>query len=256
MKKLNILIANDDGYFAPGIRTLAARLSAEHNIVVSAPLSERSGYSHQVHFFSGISYEKKEMPDGIETYAVDGSPADCVIFALKHLCRGRKFDVVLSGINSVRNIGSDVMYSGTVGAAQEGTFHRVPSIAVSLRTRGADDYAYCAEFIAKNLHELIKYATENITLNVNVPSTKKEDILGVRVTPVAYRPYVENYICQTDSDGKEIFIVNGKPDRSHIYDENCDVVLSDKGYITITPIQMICNDREALNAMRSAEFDL
>lgn len=256
MKRMNILIANDDGYYASGIRTLAMRLAAEHDVVIVAPDGERSGYAHMVNFFGGITYEKIDMPDGIETYAVDGSPADCVIFAVKHLCRERTFDAVLSGINSVRNIGSDVMYSGTVGAAQEGTFHRIPSIAISLRARGADDYTYSADFIARNLDELIKYATENITLNVNIPYTKKENIIGVRIAPVAYRPYNENYLSKTDGNGKEVFYVDGKPDRSHAYDENGDVALSDKGYITVTPIQMISNDREALRAMRAAEFEL
>ena len=256
MKKLNILIANDDGYFARGIRVLAARLALEHNVVVVAPKNERSGYAHMVNFFGGITYEKIEMPDGIETYAVDGSPADCVIFGVKHLFKDRKFDVVLSGINSVRNIGSDIMYSGTVGAAQEGTFHRIPSIAVSLRAHGADEYEYSADFIARNLPELIKYATENITLNVNIPCTKKENVLGVRVAPVTYRPYNENYICKIDENGKEVFFVDGRPDRTRGYDENGDVALSDNGYITITPIQMISNDSEALKAMRSAEFGL
>lgn len=256
MKKLNILIANDDGYFALGIRALAVRLAKDHNVVVVAPKGERSGYAHMVNFFSGITCEKIEMPDGIETYAVDGSPADCVIFAVKHLYKERKFDVVLSGINSVLNIGSDVMYSGTFGAAQEGTFHRIPSIAISLRTRHSDEYGYSAEFIAKNLFELIKYASEDITLNVNIPSPNKENIKGIRVAPVTYRPYNEKYVVRTDENGNEVFFVDGKPDRSCIYDINGDCALSDNGYITVTPIRMICNDAEVISAMQSAEFCL
>lgn len=256
MSGLNILICNDDGYFAPGLRTLARRLSENHNVVVVAPKGERSGYAHMVNFFSGITYEKMEMPDGIETYAVDGAPADCVIFAVKHLYRHVKFDAVISGINSVRNIGSDVMYSGTFGAAQEGTFHHIPSIAVSLRTKHTDEYGYAADFIARNLGELIGYATENVTLNVNIPSTKKEDILGVRVAPVTYRPYDEKYVCVKNDDGQDVYYVDGTPDKSRISDENGDCVLSDKGYITISPIQMICTDFAALKAMGNAEFVL
>lgn len=255
MKRLNILIANDDGYFAEGLRALACALKADHNVVVVAPKSERSGYAHMVNFFGGITYEKVEMPDGIETYAVDGSPADCVIFAIKHLFADRKFDVVLSGINSVRNIGSDVMYSGTFGAAQEGTFHRVPSIAVSLRTHGKEDYAYSAEFIAKNLCELINYATENVTLNVNIPCTDREGIAGVRVAPVTYRPYNESYVCR-EIDGKSVYFVDGKPDRTCAYDPEGDCALSDGGYITISPIRMISTDYNALAGMKNAEFSL
>lgn len=255
-KRLNILITNDDGYSAPGVRALAMRLAKEHNVVIVAPKSERSGYAHMVNFFSGITFEKKDMPDGITTFAVDGSPADCVIFAVKHLYADSKFDVVISGINSVLNIGSDVIYSGTFGAAEEGTFHRIPSIAVSLRTRHSEDYAYSADFVAENLSELMRYAGENVTLNVNIPYTKKKDIAGVRVAPVAYRPYTEVYVCKTDDDGNEVYFVNGKPDKNFVYDKNSDCALSENGYITITPIQMICTDFATLNSMRDAEFKL
>ena len=255
MKKLNILITNDDGYFAPGIRALALRLAKDHNIVVVAPKSERSGYAHMVNFFSGITYSKVDMPDGIETYAVDGSPADCVIFAIKHLFKDIRFDAVLSGINSVRNIGSDVMYSGTFGAAQEGTFHKVPSIAVSLRTHGSENYDYSADFIARNIETFIKYAGENVTLNVNIPSAERKDILGVRVAPVTYRPYNEKYVGRIE-DGAEVFYVDGKPDRTCAYDPDGDCALSDGGYITISPIKMICTDYCTLEAMKEAEFGL
>lgn len=253
---MNILLTNDDGYFAPGIRTLAKRLSSEHNVVVVAPKEERSGYAHMVNFFSGISYAKVDMEDGIETYAVNGSPADCVIFAVKYLYSSVKFDAVLSGINSVRNVGSDIMYSGTFGAAQEGTFHKIPSIAVSLRTRRVDDYADSAEFVALNLSELLKYAGENVTINVNIPFVKKEDIKGVRVAPVAYRPYNENYVCKKDANGVDFYYVDGRPNPDHEYDPLGDCYLSDNGYITITPVQMISTDTETLAAMRGAEFKL
>ncbi len=256
-KRLNVLISNDDGYFAPGIRTLARRIAKDHNVVVVAPKWERSGYAHMVNFFGGITYEKVEMADGIETYAVDGSPADCVIFAIKHLFTDRKFDVVISGINSVLNIGSDVMYSGTFGAAEEGTFHRIPSIAVSLRTRHSEKYDFSADFIAENLLEFIRCSHENVTLNVNIPSTEREDILGVRVAPITYRPYEEKYEYKYDRYGTKIYYVVGKPDKSVIYDENGDCALSEKGYITVTPIQMICTDYEALEDIkRNSEFKL
>lgn len=253
---MNILIANDDGYYAPGIRAIAARLSRTHNVVVVAPKDERSGYAHMVNFFGGITYEKVEMPDGIETYAVDGSPADCVIFAVKHLFKHTKFDAVVSGINSVLNIGSDVMYSGTFGAAQEGTFHRIPSVAVSLRTRGSEDYAFAADFIADNLEKLLGYAVENVTVNVNIPSTDKSQIAGVKVAPVTYRPYNEKYFCVVNDEGKEVYFVDGHADKTYPRDENGDCALCDKGYITVTPMQMLGTDFDTLRAMRDAEFIL
>lgn len=253
---MNILITNDDGYFAPGIRALAKRLAESHNVVVVAPKDERSGYSHMVNFFGGITYEKIDMPDGIETYAVDGAPADCVIFAVKHLFADKKFDIVLSGINSVLNIGSDIIYSGTFGAAQEGTFHRIPSIAVSLRTRGTQEYEFAADFIARNLERLAGYAVENVTISVNIPCVRKEDITGVRVAPITYRPYDEKYFSVKNDDGKEVYFVDGHACKNYAYDENGDCALCAKGYITITPMQLLGTDHRSLEAMGEAEFAL
>lgn len=253
---MNILIANDDGYDAKGIRTLARRLAIQHDVVVVAPDGERSGYSHQVHFYGGITYRKVFMSDGIPTYAVNGSPADCVIFAVKYLFKDKKFDVVLSGINAGLNIGSDIIYSGTCGAAQEGTFHRIPSIAVSLRTRGTSDYDFSADFIAKNLEKLMSYAVENVTVNVNVPYPTREQIVGVKVAPVSFRPYNENYYSKEDENGKEWFYIEGHSKKDHPREEYGDWALCDNGYITISPIKLFATDEEVLRAMQNAEFKL
>ncbi len=252
---MNILIANDDGYDAVGIQALANRLSREHDVVVVAPDGERSGYSHMVNFFGGISYRKVEGMS-VETYAVDGSPADCVIFAVKYLFKDRRFDAVLSGINSVLNIGSDIIYSGTFGAAQEGTFHRIPSVAISLRAHGGEEYAFAADFIAENLEKLLSYATENITLSVNIPCADRENIKGVRVAPITYRPYEENYFCVKDGDGRERYYIDGHSLKNYPRDEQGDCALCEKGYITITPLQMLGTDYGVLDKMRGAEFAL
>ncbi len=252
---MNILIANDDGYNAPGIIALANRLSQEHEVVVVAPDGERSGFSHMVNFFGGITFRKINDVD-VETYAVDGSPADCVIFAVKYLYKDRKFDAVLSGINSVLNIGSDIIYSGTFGAAQEGTFHRIPSVAVSLRAHGGEDYAFAADFIAENLEKLLSYATENITLSVNIPCTNREEIKGVRIAPITYRPYEENYFCVKDGDGKERYYIDGHSLKNYPRAEDGDCALCEQGYITVTPLQMLGTDYGMLSAMSGAEFIL
>lgn len=253
---MNILITNDDGYNALGIRALAMRLAKDHSVVVVAPDGERSGYSHFIHFWGGISYRKVEMAYGVPTYAVDGSPADCVLFSVKHLFKDTKFDVVLSGINAGMNIGSDIIYSGTCGAAKEGTFHRIPSIAVSRRDHDCADYEYSADFIAENLDKLISYITDNVTLNVNFPYPKREQILGVKVAPISYRPYEERYVCEKGEDGKALFFVDGHSKRDYPREVNGDWELCEKGYITITPMKLFATDEEVLSAMKSAEFKL
>lgn len=253
---MRILISNDDGYFAPGIIALANRLKKEHDIVVIAPMGERSGTSHSVSFFSGITYENKGIIDGIPTYAVSGSPADCVIFGVKHLFRGEKIDAVISGINTCLNAGSDIIYSGTFGAAQEGTFHRIPSLAVSLRTHGVDDYAFTADFIARNLEKLLSYAKENVTINVNVPCVNKEDIKGVKVAPVAFQPYDEKYYSIPDENGNDVYYVDGHAIKHTDEASGGDCYQLNKGYITVTPVQMLSTDFSTLNALEKEEFEV
>lgn len=249
---MNILITNDDGYFAPGIRALARALALSNDVTVCAPMGESSGSGHMVHFFGGISFQKIDMPDGIPTYGVEGSPSDCVIFAVRHLFADKKFDAVISGINNVLNIGSDFIYSGTVGAAQEGTFQLIPSLAVSLRTKGSEDYSYAVEFVVNNLDNLLDMARGDITLNINIPSVRREDIKGVRAAHIVFRPYDEIYESHI-VDGKEIFVVKGKPLPDALADKDGDCYLAKNGYITLTPVKLIPNDAEALAYCKAAE---
>lgn len=253
---MKILIANDDGYFAAGIKALASRFKAEHDVVVVAPMGERSGTSHSVSFFSGITYEDKGEIDGVRTYAVSGSPADCVLFGVKYLLKGQKIDAVISGINTCLNAGSDIIYSGTFGAAQEGTFHRIPSLAVSLRTHGVSDYEFTADFVARNLEKLLSFAKDNVTINLNVPCVKKEDIKGVKIAPVAYQPYDEKYYSKPDENGNDVFYVDGHAYKHEDEVAGGDCYQLDRGYITITPVQMLSTDHETVRNLKNAEFKL
>lgn len=253
---MKILIANDDGYFAPGIRALAKALAKNHDVRIVAPMSERSGSSHSVSFFSGITYEYKGVVDRIPTYAVSGSPGDCVLFGVKYLFKDEQIDAVVSGINTCLNAGSDIIFSGTFGAAQEGTFQRIPSLAVSLRTHGVEDYEFAAEFAATNLEKLLSFASENVTINLNIPCVKKEDVKGVKIAPVAYQPYDEKYVSNQGEDGRTVFSVDGHriPHIDEIAGGDCYQL--DQGYITVTPVQMLANDLDTLEKLKKAKFEL
>lgn len=253
---MNILLTNDDGYNSKGIHALARRLSREHNVVIIAPENERSGASHAVSFFSGITYAAVENEDGIESYAISGSPADCVLFGVKYLLADRQIDVVVSGINTVLNLGSDIMYSGTFGAAQEATYHRIKGIAVSLDARKCDDYDFSADFIARNLDNLCKYAVEDVTVNVNIPCNFKQDIKGVKVTQTTFRPYEEKYRVCTAHDGREVFVVSGHPLPQPPERADGDCAQSEIGYITVSPIKMIGNIPELIAELKDTEFQL
>lgn len=253
---MNILIANDDGFSAVGIKKLAARLAKGNDVFVVAPMGERSGTSHSVSFFSGITYRYEGELDGIKTWSVSGSPADCVLFGIKYLLKDVKIDAVVSGINTTLNAGSDIIFSGTFGAAQEGTFQRVPSIAVSLRTHHTDEYEFAADFVARNLEKLLSFATENVTINVNIPDTKPENIKGVKIAPVAYQPYDEKYFSQVDENGVEKYYVDGHAYKHEDEVAGGDCYQLDRGYITITPVQMLSTDKEAMERLKGAEFAL
>jgi 5'-nucleotidase len=253
---MNILLTNDDGYNAPGIHVLAESLCEKHSVYIVAPEKEMSGCSHSVSFFSGITYRRLENGSVAECYAVDGTPADCVLFSLKYLLKHIEFDVVLSGVNSVLNAGTDVLYSGTFGAAQEATFLKHKGIAVSVHAGKSENYGAAAHFVAQNLEKLAAFADENHTINVNVPSGGIEDIKGVKIVPLSFRPYVEVYKKQTAHDGRDVFFVSGSPCAFTKEQDGGDCKALNDGYITVTPVKILSNSVEYIESMKKTEFVL
>lgn len=243
---MKILLSNDDGYFAEGLVTLALALADKHDVKVCAPATEKSGAGHALTFnrtlkWTEISADEMTLSDGkgnrIPFHAVHGSPADAVKFALEYIYRDEKFDLVLSGINSVLNIGTDIIYSGTFGAAEEGSILGVPSVAVS--TVASDGgYALAAEFVMDNLEALHAAAAPYVTVNVNVPSGRREAVKGVAVVPLGIRRYNDWY----EFDGKCGYELFGAPHDCSNDDEDTDCKLSDMGYITVTPVRVLCTD--------------
>ncbi len=254
---MKILIANDDGYFAEGLVTLALALADEHDVRVSAPATEKSGAGHALTFnrtlkWTEISPDEMLLSAGgrrIPFHAVHGSPADAVKFALEYIYKDEKFDLVLSGINSVLNVGSDIIYSGTFGAAEEGSVLGVPSVAVS--TVASDGgYALAAEFVRNNLEKLRAAAAPYVTVNVNVPSGRREAIKGVAVVPLGIRRYNDWY----EFDGGSGYELFGSPIDYSGDREETDCKLSDMGYITVTPVRVLCTDEAELARCRTAEW--
>ncbi len=253
---MNILITNDDGYKAPGIWALANRLKDKHKIYIVAPDTQKSGASHSASFFSSLSYEYIGNVDGVEVYSLHGTPADCVVFSVKYLLKDVKLDCVLSGINDVLNVGSDIMFSGTFGAAQEATFQGIKGVAVSLRSKGTNDYEYAAEFAEKNLDLFLKYADDNVTINVNIPCCKKEDLKGVEVAHEMKLPYVEEFYETRDENNKVIFKINGYHINQKDEPTRGDCCLCDNDIIAITPVRMVINDFELIKRMQKEDFKL
>lgn len=168
---MNILILNDDGIAAEGIRTLARYLAQRHVITVAAPMHQQSGTSHALTIGRAIEVRADENFDAeyeIRAWAIDGTPTDCGKLYLDAIAEEQP-DVVLSGINHGSNLGTDVIYSGTVGAAFEGFFHGIPSFALSLIEGSEISYAAAAAYFEPFMDNVLATMAQPFLLNINFP---------------------------------------------------------------------------------------
>ena len=247
---MNILLTNDDGYFAKGILALAKALKdAGHNVYMSAPKTEQSAKSHALSLRGSIRVEKITL-DGdlkdIPCYSVDGFPADCVNYAILEGFKDIKFDVCISGVNTCMNVGSDCIYSGTFSAASEASLLGVPGIAISAKMKGSEDYSFPVSFLLERLEQLMKYTGNFITLNINIPWWNEEKINGVVVTKTGWREYHDSY--KDNGDGS--ITCGGKPVNQAETDHDDDCAWVDRGYIAIVPVPAYYTDLDTLEKMK------
>ena len=231
MKKPLVLITNDDGVLAPGIRAVADALRDFAEVVVAAPDRERSAASHS------ISLDRPLRVDEVEpgTYSIDGTPVDCVYLALLHLVP-RKPALVVSGINNGFNLGSDVFYSGTVAGAVEGALRGVPAIAVSLERRRPQDFSHAARFLGALAGEMIRRGPGALPdaslLSVNVPGG---ELRGYRVTFLGRRVYRDQVDVRQDLRGRSYYWIGG-PEESATDLPGSDLDAVRAGLASITPL--------------------
>jgi len=241
------LISNDDGVFSPGIAALerAARAAGFETFVV-APDREQSASSHALTMHRPLRARKI----GERSWAVDGTPTDCVNLGLCSLLKRTPPDFVFSGINSGPNLGDDVTYSGTVACAMEGTLLGVRSIAFSLDT-WQDDAKGPPDFEAAEASALavIRFAMESppggdTLWNVNIPPGKPK---GYRLTRMGRRRYGENIVEKIDPRGKPYFWIGGAHVDTHA--EGADLTAVAEGFVSITPLHLDMTDYRALAAL-------
>ncbi|MBD1917518.1 MULTISPECIES: 5'/3'-nucleotidase SurE [Cyanophyceae] len=210
---MNILISNDDGIFALGMRTLASTLSAAgHKVTVVCPDRERSATGHGLTMHKPIRAEMIEsvFQDDIEAWSCSGTPADCVKLALGALMATPP-EVVVSGINHGANLGTDVVYSGTVSAAMEGVMEGIPAIAVSLTSFTQGSFAPAADFIRDLLGDRERFPLERpMLLNVNVPAVTAAKIKGAKITRQGIRRYFDQFEKRLDPRGKTYYWLAGE----------------------------------------------
>ncbi len=239
---LTILLTNDDGIFSRGLHSLFHALKVLGRVIVVAPDRERSTISHAITLDRPLRIKK----EGDDLYAVDGTPADCVNLAINGLL-GKRPDFVVSGINLGENLGHDVLYSGTVSAAFEGTLLGVPSIAVSLVARDNFNFEAACEVTVKLIKIIEKYGLpEDTLLNVNVPNLPIKEIKGVKVTRQGKRIYKDAVIEKVDPRGKKYYWIGGDMP-GYLEEEGTDFEAVNNGYVSITPLHLDLTNYKALD---------
>ncbi|UCE18058.1 MAG: 5'/3'-nucleotidase SurE [Gemmatimonadota bacterium] len=250
-----ILITNDDGIEAKGLRTLHSGLSKKWETVVVAPAQEQSATSHSMTLNRSLRYRDL----GGNVFSVEGTPTDCVMFAVYSLLP-RKPDLVVSGINHGANLADDVTYSGTVAAAIEGTLLGIPSVAISVPKKGNPTFDRhnifddAARFSGQLVSRILKEGMpEETLLNVNVPNCSWDEIDGVRITRLGKRIYRDVIERERGSDGQSYFRIGGNaPDWEG--SEDSDVSVIDRNMISITPLRLDLTNYEAMEHLRKWEF--
>ncbi len=236
---MNILVVNDDGIEARGLHELVTALTerAGADVYVVAPDGQRSAASHAITLRSPVSVWPVEFDGAREAFAIDGTPADCVAVGLKLLrMRSVEIDMVFAGINHGANVGTDIVYSGTVGAAREGSIQGCPSVAVSVDSHRATHFEYAADLAVETIRKTGGNWDARIVLNINTPDLPADEIKGVCYTVLGEREYINDV--QVEEEGEVISFVYGGDPVLYESDENqYDVIALENGYATITPLQ-------------------
>jgi 5'-nucleotidase len=256
----HILLTNDDGIQAPGLRALLAALRPLARLSVFAPDHNWSAAGHTKTMHKPLRVARTLLPDGeggdLEAYTSTGAPSDCVALALLGLLPDRP-DMVVSGINQGANLGHDVTYSGTVAAAMEAAIFGLPAVAVSLDSYDSQDYGLAARVAAGVVARVQEHGLPpGALLNVNVPPLRPADLAGVAVTRLGRRVYRDVLVERRDPRERPYYWIGGEPPSGHL-DEGTDIWAVAQGYVSITPIHLDMTAHELiprLEAWRLSEI--
>ncbi len=255
---MRILLTNDDGVYAPGLRALRAELLDLGEVTVVAPATEQSGVGHSITLLTPLLVQ--EVLDDRNRFlgwAVEGRPADCVKLALLELLKEPP-DVVISGLNAGANAGINILYSGTVAAAIEAAFFRRTSIAVSLESTRARplDFPRAAKMARQIIEQVLTHQpAPGALFNINIPSPERGPVKGIRTLPQNVAPYLETFDRRSDPRGRVYFWSNPGFCCPEPHPET-DVTALEEGYITVTPLQFDLTHAAQLRQMKDWEWRL
>jgi 5'-nucleotidase len=245
---VHILLTNDDGVYAPGLRALRRQLQRLGDVTVVAPLAEQSGVGHSITLLTPLIVQEVFEDEQRVGWLVEGSPADCVKLACLELLDAPP-DLVVSGLNLGANVGINVLYSGTVAAAVEGAFFGHRSIAVSLEFSEHPNFDRAAALAVHVIKQILRHEPpEALLFNVNLPQLEAGDPLGVRVVPQGVVRYREGFERRVDPRGRIYFWakVEYRPDP---HEGPTDIASLAERYITVTPLYFDLTHRSTLQQM-------
>lgn len=254
MERPLILVTNDDGIFAPGIKALVEIASELGEVVVVAPDSPQSGMGHAITIHDPLRLKKVNPFDGIEVYECTGTPVDCVKLANSILLKDRKVDLCLSGINHGSNSSINIIYSGTMSAAMEASLNGIDSIGFSLL-----DFSFEANFENGKpfVRKIIKHTLENglgkaKLLNVNIPDLPTEEIKGIKVCRQGDARWIEEYTESKDPRNQKYYWLTGKFVNNDEGDDT-DVWALENGYISVVPSMHDLTDYPSISILKNME---
>ncbi|MBI5092798.1 MAG: 5'/3'-nucleotidase SurE [Candidatus Hydrogenedentes bacterium] len=245
-----ILVTNDDGIYAPGLRLLAEALEAVGEVWVYAPDRQQSGVGHGVSMHRPLRVTQTDP----RRFMVDGTPTDCVMLAVRDLLKSRP-QLVFSGINSGANLGDDVTYSGTVAGAYEGMLQGIHSVAMSTVGYEHKHMDTAAQFAAKLAQHILKSGLpEWTTLNVNVPDVPASEIAGVAITRMGRRHYEDEIITRHDPRGGLYYWIGGSAP-SHHEESGTDFEAVEQKKISITPLHRDMTNHAAIASLAGQNIE-
>lgn len=249
---MKILLTNDDGINAPGIRNLAEHLSDKYDVYVVAPENQMSGASHSATYFHhSLKIKKYDIKGVKEAYSVEGTPVDCVYVGIKFLIK-EKIDLVISGINQGWNVALDVFYSGTVGGAREALFLGIPAIAASLGSYKIAKFDVASKIIESIIPKYVNDpCCKEYLLNVNVPLLDKKDIKGFKV--IGSEPnyqYNDTFKLNKTNDGYILDIISNQGHKVEDEIIRGDASACKNAYVSITPLLLNMDNLDILEKLK------
>jgi 5'-nucleotidase len=258
-----ILLTNDDGIEAPGLRALLQALRPLGEVMVFAPDHNWSAAGHTKTMHKPLRIDRYSLDcpptddegDVVEAYVTTGAPSDCVALALLGILP-QKPDLVISGINQGANLGHDLTYSGTVAAAMEAVIFGLPAVAVSLDSYSSHDFATAAQVTAQVVGQVQERGLPAGTfLNVNVPNRAPQEIAGVAITRLGQRVYRDILVERHDPRGRPYYWIGGEPPSGHL-DDGTDIWAVANGYVSITPIHLDMTAHDLIPVLQDWQFQV